>query len=169
MNLGSWFWGFLIASCLFLFSIPPASAANRLVRNVTCGDINIDYSPIMLWPPNHKLQTITISATDTDKDADMLTVSNITSNQSETPGEGCGQPSGKQGPDFTGVGNASGGSESGGTVMTSVQLRAERCGKLGERVHNIEMMCSETSAAGAPAETSDTAVLTVIVPKYRGH
>ena len=168
MNLGSWSWGFVIASSLFLSSIPPASAANSLVGSATCGDINIDYSPVMLWPPNHKLHTIAISATDTDKDADTftVTVSNITSSQNETPGEGCGQPSGKQGPDFTGVENTAQGSDPDGTALTSVQLRAERCAKLGERVYDIEITCSETNVSG---ESNDTAHLTVIVHKSRSH
>ena len=118
--------------------------------------------------PNHKLHTIAISATDTDKDADTftVTVSNITSSQNETPGEGCGQPSGKQGPDFAGVGNIAQGSDPDGTALTSVQLRAERCAQLGERVYDIEITCSETNVSG---ESNDTAHLTVIVPKSRSH
>src|SRR5262249_33687302 len=84
---------------------------------VFCGHRTVTWSPDTLWPPNHKLQTITISFfQDCDESGTppgcaggdfSVTVDDITSNE-EPPGKGCGQPTPQQGLDFTGVGNSSG-------------------------------------------------------------
>ncbi len=64
---------------------------------VPCGDGTITYSPVTLWPPNHKLKTIDISfaESETTPDGDTLSlqVTGISSNQDTeiaAGGSGCG-------------------------------------------------------------------------------
>lgn len=164
MNLKLWSLGLVVAVALFLFSIGPASAANTGSATATCSaDVVISYSPTILFPPSHKLVPISISAVDTDNDGDTFSVSvtSISSSQVEGPGEGCGQPSGQQGPDFTGVGNTANGSDpSTPAVLTGVSVRAERCAGEGARVYDIQITCLESNV-GTPATTD----LFVTVPK----
>ncbi len=112
----------------------------------TCGtDVVISYSPTILSPPNHKLVPIAISAMDTDADLDLftVTVTSISSSQVEGPGEGCGQPSDKQGADFTGVGISAFGMDPSTVMLTGVSVRAERCAEEGARVYDIKISCVE--------------------------
>src|SRR5579863_1255429 len=66
---------------------------------VPCGDGTITYSPVTLWPPNHKMKTINISfaetqpegVTDTGPDQLGLQVTNISSNEDAQDAAGdCG-------------------------------------------------------------------------------
>lgn len=171
MNLKQWSWGLVAAASLFLFSTATASAANTGSATATCGaDVVISYSPTILFPPNHKLVPISISAVDTDEDEDTftVTVTSITSSQVEGPGEGCGQPTSKQGPDFTGVGSSANGSDpSTQAVLTGVSVRAERCAAEGARVYDIQITCTETEP-GVPGGVFTTDLF-VTVPKSEGH
>ena len=144
MSLKSW--TIMIGGGLLLLLVVWPAAADSAVGQATCGDLNITYSPTILSPPNHKLQTITISATDNDGDGDnfVVQVDSITSNQNDDAGGGCGA---SQGSDFTGVGNTASGSDP-GTAVTSVQVRAERCGEEGDRVYDIQLLCSSTAQPG---------------------
>ncbi len=165
MILKIWSYGLLVAAALFLLSTAPAGAANTGSATATCGaDLVISYSPTILSPPNHKLVPISISAVDTDLDGDFfdVTVTSITSSQTEGSGEGCGQPTGKQEPDFTGVGNTASPSDpSTPAVLTGVSVRAERCAREGARVYDIQITCSE----GADEATNATTDLFITVPK----
>ena len=42
----------------------PAPAAPSDPGSVDCNDGTVTWSPTTLWPPNHKMQTITINYTD---------------------------------------------------------------------------------------------------------
>src|SRR5712692_1125763 len=101
---------FLIgAAALLLLAAAPSVYADSGQTTVSCSDGSVTYSPTTLWPPNHKLRTITIAYNQPCDDGGCgspisLTVNSITSNE-EPPGNGCGQPNPPQGPDFTGVGN----------------------------------------------------------------
>jgi hypothetical protein len=143
MNFKSWT-AMLGGGLLLLLAFSPA--ADSAAGQAACGDLNITYSPTVLSPPNHKLQTITITATDNDADGDnfLVQVDSITSSQNEGAGGGCCVA---EGPDFTGVGNTASGSDP-GTAVTSVQVRAERCGEEGDRVYDIKLSCSSTAQPG---------------------
>lgn len=140
---------------------------------VPCGmtDVSLTWSPTTLWPPNHKMQTITINGTDNDNDGDTfsITVMSIT----ETPAEGaegvtgCGQPTAKQGLDWTGVGNSATATDP-GTATTNVQVRSERCGANGDRTYDITVMCQDECMRGT-CMSAGMADLTVTVPHDQGH
>ena len=59
---------------------------------VPCGDGTITYSPVTLWPPNHKMKTITSASPNQrltpDGDTLSLQVTGISSNQDA---RGCGR------------------------------------------------------------------------------
>ena len=151
----------IIASGIVVLTLAGAriAAANSGIGTTTCGsDLAIAWSPSTLWPPNHKLVTVEITATDNDTDVDpfSITVTNITENQ-EPPGKGCGKPTPRQGPDWTGIGNTAAAADP-GSATTSVQLRAERCGDIkSDRVYTIELSCTDEAGSGS-------ATLTVNVP-----
>jgi hypothetical protein len=156
----------LIAVVLLLFSVAPAAYANSGINTVNCicdvGDSTCDtvtYSPTTLWPPDHTLQTITITGHDSDNENNLtVTVTGITDDQvPEDAGDGCGVPAATEGPDWTGIGNNSTGSN----PVTSAEVRAERCANEGARTYNITVTCSEEGETG-------TVHLFVTVPKSQG-
>lgn len=163
MNLKNWTAVMLGATGLLVLATSRASFARDFgIGNTTCGsDISIVYSPTTIWPPNHKMRTITIQATDSDNDGDpfSIQVTGITSNQTEANGQGCGS----QDPDSAGIGSTAIGSTDPTPILTSVQVRGERCARLGDRVYDIKIACTDTGAAGATAD------LYVTVPHSIGH
>jgi len=158
----------LAAVVLMLGAVTAVSAGGP----VPCGHGSVTWSPDTLWPPSHQLHTIHITYFQPCDDSGAshgcaggmfsIEVDAITSNE-EPPGQGCGQPTPAQGPDFTGIGNKSdiGGDEP-ISVATTAQVRAERCGSGTGRVYTIRVICTEHGEAG-------TAELTVTVPHDRGH
>ena len=160
----------------FLLVLAPNAFAKHSGNNgqatVDCGDGVITYSPITLWPPNHKMKQIDISFAETETtDADTLglQVTNITSNQQtedDAGGAGCGPDTATQGPDFvfdsTPVTGTAG--DDVDPVTTSVQVRAERCAKdkSGPRVYTIDVTCSDEGA-------TDDVQLFVTVSHNHGH
>lgn len=126
----------------------------------------ITWSPSVVWPPNHKLVPVTISWTENssspaDSDSNTLTVTGITSTGIDSTGPGTnggtGQPSSKQGPDYTGVG-ATDTAADGSPATVTVDVRAERPGtdKAG-RTYTIDLKCQ---SGNEPAGMS-MAVVTV--------
>lgn len=164
------------ASAMALAAVAPTLAATKnsgTASNIACGntDIILSYSPTTLWPPNHKMQTILITASDSDADGGAMgetfsaMISNITENQSEVPGMGCGNVS-TQGPDSMIV-NPGGMSTDPGTVSAQVQVRSERCAAEGTRTYDIQVTCMENSAT--EMMQSGTADLIVTVPHDQGN
>jgi hypothetical protein len=152
---------------LILLAPPLASARDFGIGTARCGDISIVFSPEVLWPPNHKMRTITIQATDNGDSAGETTpehfsvsVDSITDQQTEASGEGCGNVK-RQGADWAGVGNSASGTDSGSTVVTSAQLRAERCAREGERIYDIHLTCTDENGNNPQTD------LFVTVPKHR--
>ncbi len=162
-------WSILVseAAMLLLVLAPAAMARSRAGGQaaVACGDGMVVYSPITVWPPNHKLKTVTIQFIDQDSDADALslTVNSIADNQSSTDASGsggCGAPTATQGPDWTFSSTPVTGTDP-TAVTTTVQVRAERCGSLpGPRVYDINVTCAESGSE----TTSTTVDLLVSVP-----
>src|SRR5438874_9828223 len=94
-------------------ALSPAGAAPHKSSgngSTPCNDGTITWSPTTLWPPNHKMQTITVNYTDNDGDGDStaVTIGAITDDQVAADGSeavGSGQPADQQGPDWSGTGN----------------------------------------------------------------
>jgi hypothetical protein len=142
--------------------------------SVACNDGNVTWSPTNLWPPNHKMQTITINYTDNDNDGDMIaiTVGMITDDQAASDGsneqKGSGQPTAQQGLDWSGTGN-SGTANDPGTATTTAQVRAERSGQdMTGRTYTIQVMCSDMGGSDMENDMQ-TVDLTVTVPHDQGH
>jgi len=127
---------------------------------VTCGKGTITWTPNNLWPPNHKLQTVTVTYVG-DNDGDMATATITGWSDNETTGgvelNGSGQPDAAgQGPDV--VPGAPGMGSDSGPVKTTAQVRAERSGRGTGRVYSLTVSCTETDG------DSGTATATVTVP-----
>jgi len=127
--------------------------AGNVADPATVGGINIDktpptlactVSPDSLWPPNHKLETVTASVSVTDAlsgQAGFL----LTSATSDEPGSGD--------PDIVGFDV--------GTADTTGQLRADRLGNGDGRVYSLLYTGSDR------AGNSATCTVTVTVPHDR--
>jgi putative hemolysin len=126
-----------MASCSF----------NVKVGDTTPPDItNVSVAPAVLWPPNHKMVPIAVTAEATDQcSATVCKVSSITSNEPEN-----GLGDGDTAPDWSITG------------PLAVNLRAERAGNGSGRVYTLTIECSD--AAG----NSATAPVKVMVPVSQG-
>jgi hypothetical protein len=128
---------------------------------------DVTWTPAVVWPPNHKLVPIRFSWQETPDAADALggentlTVDNITSTGVDD--KGAGQPSAKQGPDYTGVGN-SGSAPNGEEVNVTAWVRSERSGtdKAG-RVYTVELSCD------SPDDGDGNATALITVPHDMGN
>jgi hypothetical protein len=108
---------------------------------------NLALSLTTLWPPNHKLITVTASgATDPDGDPVTLVIAGVTQDE---PTNGLGD--GDESPDAV----LSGGS--------TVQLRAERSGPANGRVYHLRITATD------PFGASCTVDRTVSVPHDQAH
>jgi hypothetical protein len=117
------------------------------VVDTTPPEITVTLDKTRLWPPNHKLETIsaTVTVTDTCDPNPTFMLTSITSNEADN-GLGDGDTANDiQGADF-------------GDDDTSFQLRKERSGKGNDRVYTITYTASDSSG-----NTTD-AVVTVTVP-----
>jgi hypothetical protein len=162
-------------------AFPSAAASSGGTGHASCGDGTVTWSPTSIWPPNHKMQTVTINYTapadsPSTNDTTTVTVTSITDNQAASDGadelNGSGQPTDQQGLDWAGIGNSANSAE-GKTATTTAQVRAERSGhgKAG-RVYSIVVSCSEQLGGSAPdadPNSSGTATLTVTVPHDQGN
>jgi hypothetical protein len=113
-------------------------------------------SPDSLWPPNHKLVpiTITASATDNCNPAPSCRIVSVTANEPVL-----GPGSGNTDPDWVIT-------DPGPKVSPAalgVELRAERAGGGTGRVYRIDTTCADTSGNATAAAT------TVTVPHDQGH
>jgi hypothetical protein len=163
-------------------AFPASAAKSGGVQTLPCADGQVTWSPTTVWPPNHKMQTVTISYvapqdTVNTNDTTTITVGAITDDQAAADGsdelQGSGQPTDKQGLDWAGTGNSATSPE--GTVATTTaQVRAERSGTdPSGRTYSIQVMCSETNGiTGTPdpdPNSSGTQTLTVTVPHDQGN
>jgi len=104
-------------------------------------------SPTVLWPPNHKLQTVTVAgATDPDGDAVTITITGVTQDE---PLNGAGD--GNTSPDAVA-----------GETAAQVRLRAERAGGGDGRVYVVAYTATDANGA------SCSGTVTVSVPHDRG-
>jgi hypothetical protein len=159
----------------------PASAhpfASHGDGSTSCADGTVTWSPTSVWPPNHKMQTVTINYTapaDTPDTSDTttITVDSVVDDQAGTDGSdelnGSGQPTDQQGLDWGGIGNSATSAE-GQTATTTAQVRAERSGLVqAGRTYTITVSCSEQTGGSVPNPVdSGMAMLTVNVPHDMG-
>ena len=168
----------IIGVAAILLVLAPNVFAKKLssggTAQVSCGDGLVTYSPIMLWPPNHKMTQIDISfaephpegTIDTGPETLGLAVTGISSDQDAqdaAANAGCGPETGA-GDDWvfstTPVFGAA--NDDTATVSTTVQVAAERCAKLKtSRVYTIDVTCTDSDGA------TDTAELNVTVPRNK--
>jgi len=167
-----------IAIPTFASGGPSAGGSAPCINAMTSQqDGTVTWTPSSLWPPNHKMKTITITYTapsDISNDQSVITIGAITDDQVAPDGselQGSGQPTDQQGADWSGTGNTNSGPE-GTAVTTNAQVRAERSGtsKAG-RTYTIQVMCGEQDAGAAMLNPNEqgTATVTVKVPHDQGN
>ncbi len=170
--------GALLAMAVVIAVFAPAGAnpghGTGGTGSTPCNDGTVTWSPTTLWPPNHRMVTITINYTDNDGDGDMIAimVDKITDNQSGPNGEnelnGSGQPTDQQGLDWSGAGNH-GMAVDPGTATTTAQVRSERSGRdKSGRIYDIQVSCSDMGGSSNEMATQ-TVDLHVTVPHDQGH
>lgn len=149
------------------------------ITDPTVAPANVTISPADLWPPNHKFKDEAISMSLTDAvsaPVDVsLTVNDITDDQvsEDNPGgSGCGASTAKQGADwiptdFSTLTNSGSLEAVTDTVSISgVELRSERCAKLGTRTYEVSVTCCDATNSVCD---STPEVLDVTVKKSQGH
>ena len=160
---------FVCAAALLALQAVPAHAAQHSPAGgtggpVTCGSGSVTWSPTTLWPPNHKLKTVTITYKG-DNDGDTATVAVTGWSDNETVDgvemNGSGQPDPQQGPDV--VPGSPGMGPDSAPVQTTAQVRAERSGRGSGRVYTLTVRCSETDGDSGAAD------ITVSVPHDQGN
>jgi hypothetical protein len=108
-------------------------------------------SDAVLWPPNHKLRTVQISAVNNDGDACNIT---ITDARQDEPLDGAGD--GNTSPDAANCSNAG--------TDSSIDLRGERAGMGTGRFYHVSFTMEDPDCTLLPA--MDEAV--ILVPHDQG-
>lgn len=169
----------LLAGLIYV-SIDTASNPNGEIRGQLIPAppviVSASANPDVLWPPNHKMVAVTVSATVIDScGPTSWKIIGVASNE---PADGKGQSSGKGKGNGKGNGHGNGNGNSGGegngsgdttpdcqiTGPHTLLLRAERDGNGDGRVYSITIQA--TDAAG---NLSATYVVTVSVPHDQGN
>jgi hypothetical protein len=141
----------------------------------TCGstDVGLSITPTMLWPPNHKMVPVYITATDRDGDGDMVsvmigTITNSDETNPPNPQEinGTGQPDTSAMSDQQGSGQSSSFNDPGSHTFT-VYLAAERSGhdNGSGRTYSIPVSCTESMGEMGMGN----ATMKVFVPHDQGN
>ena len=145
----------------------------------------VSITPASLWPPNHKLKSEDIVMTlpaDASSAVDVsLQVTDITDDQlTGGKGDGCGKPT--EGADWaptTFPGVAVAGSlelTTDSLALDGVELRSERCAKLGTRTYTVTVECCDTTNSVCDTVGTVNGItldslpeLNVTVAKSKGH
>jgi hypothetical protein len=124
------------------------NTANQMTRSVTVVDSlppeieSVSVEPAVLWPPNHKMVSVTVTISATDGCESTPPSCFVTSVSTDEPETVC--DSGGTSPDWVMAGDL------------TVELRAERCGEGDGRVYTIEISCTDGSGNSSSAATSVT-------------
>jgi hypothetical protein len=146
----------------------PQSQPNQYTT--ACGLGTVLVAPETLWPPNHKLKTITISYVEPSADTGTisLTINSITDSElAQDPGtagtpDSCGPDEADWAFESTPVTNTDP-----MAVATTVQVRAERCGDdkaAGGRTYTIDLTCGSSDGS-----TTDIQVPVVVPHNHPKH
>jgi hypothetical protein len=109
---------------------------------------SVHAAPEQIWPPNHKMKTVSVVATVTDDcSATSWKIISVSSNEPEL-----GPGSGHTSPDWVIIGDH------------AVKVRAERSGQGSGRVYTITIQ-----AVDSAGNVSEPATTTVTVPHDKGH
>jgi hypothetical protein len=170
------------------FAKPKDKSSGEFSVACLVGDANpatVTVTPATLWPPNHKMDGVIVSMS-LDSDAASavpvsLTISGITDDQAsadDSGGAGCGKPTSKQGADWlpTDLGSSpivlNGSLElTTDTLATDpgeIQLRSERCARLGTRTYEISVVCCDLTDAMNPVCDPSAETLDVTVKESHG-
>jgi microsomal dipeptidase-like Zn-dependent dipeptidase len=103
---------------------------------------SLSASPASLWPPNHKMKAITVSATATDVCSSSPSVCQITGISSNEPENGLGD--GDTAPDWQITG------------PLTANLRAERSGTGTGRIYTLQVMCTDQQGLSTVGATTVT-------------
>jgi hypothetical protein len=133
--------GVMLALAMGLATLAPADSGNKYPPQSdirACGDdgdVIVFEGAKTLWPPNHKMQTVTITATEgEDVDpADEVTLT-TTATDDEVGLGGAGNPTLD---DEVGTGTPEGSNSGTGTTSVDWQLRSERSGLGDGRTYTI--------------------------------
>jgi hypothetical protein len=101
----------------------------------------VSAEPDVLWPPNHKMVPVTlqVAASDNCKEAPVCKIIAVSSNEPEQAhGKGHATPDWEI------------------TDALTVQLKAERSGRKGERIYTITVECTDAALNSATASTTVT-------------
>lgn len=123
-------------------AVPGSSSATQCSPDTTAPVIaSVSATPASLWPPNHKMTPVTISASVTDNcpGAPTWSVTSVTSNE---PINGTGD--GDTAPDWTIAG------------PHAVSLRAERAGTGSGRTYTVTIAAKDAAGNTATGTTSVT-------------
>ena len=117
-------------------NLPSGTACPPSIASLTA-------TPNVLWPPNHKMVTVSLAVTASDPSgvAPTCSIAGVSSNEPTSPGK----------MDWTITG------------PLTVQLRAERNGSGSERVYTITVSCTNV------ANFRSSKTVTVTVPHDQGH
>lgn len=155
------------AAALLMGGAFPALGASKApartygTSSIACNDGTVSLNPAILWPPNHKMRSVTLSYADTDNDGDTISLSDIgvTEADAGSPGEGlgAGQPASKQGADWSAPGNDElpAATTDPTPYNVGIQLRAERAGTDGNgngRIYAVTVTCHDSAATSDPTE-----------------
>lgn len=126
-------------------------------RDCGDGDMVIYAGPEKMWPPNHKLQDVSVTATDGDGDNVAL---EIVGNVTDVAGGDGGK---NHDPDvFYPNGPASSGS---GSATVDVQLRSERSGKGDGRTYTLDWVAEfDDGSKVCTSQDAGQAPFTIVVP-----
>src|SRR5690242_18756219 len=112
--------------------VAPAARASFGTGSVTCGEGTVTYSPSNLWPPNHKMRTVTLSYDESGIGEDNGNTIGLQVNSVTYDEQGSEKgATARHTPDFTGVGNVGSGTDTAdgsNPATVTVQLRSERMG-----------------------------------------
>lgn len=120
------------------------------VEDTTPPAVSALLDPAVLWPPNHRMVPVQVTAQDACSEVDVVLLEVSSSEPDDAPGSG----DGKTVDDIQGA--------STGTADLNVELRAERAGSGDGRTYTLQY------AAEDAAGNATTQPLTVVVPHDRG-
>ena len=179
----------LAAATLVAGSVSALAGVSRTLNgtggtsSAACNDGTVSASPSVLWPPNHKMNTIDLSYAENsgsgDGDNDNISLTNVTvtmidgNNAANTEGNGSGPPASVQGPDSSVPSPLPAAVPDTQTWSVPIGIRAERAGTDGNgsgRVYQLMVSCNDsggTADANDPTEVAGQngmATVAVCVP-----